>query len=173
MEGKKLIFASQGTVQNKDSSALLRPCCEALKDSNKYLVISADDKETLKGYDIYNHIDIRGEVPYSSIMSKTDIFITNGGYGGVNLALKYGVPIIVAGRSDDKGEVGARVERSGVGINLRTSRPTAKKIKNAINKILNDDRFNKKALEIRQKIISNDSAKNARCHIDDFFAKLG
>jgi UDP:flavonoid glycosyltransferase YjiC (YdhE family) len=31
--------------------------------------------------------------------------VTNGGYGGVQMALSYGVPLVVAGASEDKPEV--------------------------------------------------------------------
>jgi hypothetical protein len=34
--------------------------------------------------------------------------VTNGGYGGVQYALRYGVPIVATGGKEDKPEVGAR-----------------------------------------------------------------
>ncbi len=170
MIGKPLIFVSQGTVQNNDVSQLILPCCEALKDLDVYLVVSLNGHKRIKEFEKYKHIDMRESVEYSCILPKTSIFITNGGYGGVNLALKHGVPIIVAGRSDDKGEVGARVERSGVGINLRTSRPTANSIRRAVEKINNNPSFRKRALELQEKIQINNSARNARLHIEKYFA---
>lgn len=39
---------------------------------------------------------------------------TNGGYGGVQYALRYGVPIVATGGKEDKPQVGARVAWSGV-----------------------------------------------------------
>jgi hypothetical protein len=41
--------------------------------------------------------------------------VTNGGYGGVQQALANGVPLVVAGDSEDKPEVAARVRWSGTG----------------------------------------------------------
>ena len=35
--------------------------------------------------------------------------VTNGGYGGVQLALAHGVPLVVAGNTEEKGEIAARV----------------------------------------------------------------
>ena len=49
--------------------------------------------------------------------------VTNGGYGGVQIALSYGVPLVVAGTTEDKPEVAARVAWSGAGINLKTATP--------------------------------------------------
>ena len=48
-------------------------------------------------------------VPFAEIMPYLDVFITNGGYGGVQMALANGVPIVVAGATEDKPEAGARV----------------------------------------------------------------
>jgi hypothetical protein len=52
------------------------------------------------------------------------VMVTNGGYGGVQMALSYGVPLVVAGASEDKPEVGARVAWSGAGLNLKTGKPS-------------------------------------------------
>ena len=46
--------------------------------------------------------------------------VTNGGYGAVQRALIAGVPLVVAGNTEDKPEVAARVECFGAGVNLRT-----------------------------------------------------
>ena len=46
--------------------------------------------------------------------------MTNGGYGGVQYALRYGVPIVATGGKEDKPEVGARVAWSGVGRRIRS-----------------------------------------------------
>ena len=43
------------------------------------------------------------------LLPRTDVLVTNGGYGGVQQALAHGVPLVVAGRTEDKVEVAARV----------------------------------------------------------------
>jgi UDP:flavonoid glycosyltransferase YjiC (YdhE family) len=49
------------------------------------------------------------------------VLITNGGYGAVNHAFSLGVPIAVAGESEDKDMVAARVGWTGAGINLKNA----------------------------------------------------
>jgi hypothetical protein len=56
---------------------------------------------------------------YSRLMPRVDVFVTNG-YGSLHAALAHGVPIVVAGDTEDKAENAARVPWSGAGINLRT-----------------------------------------------------
>ena len=60
------------------------------------------------------------------------------GYGGVQMALAHGIPLIVAGDTDDKMEVAARVEWSKTGINLKKQSPTSDEIKDAVREILDN-----------------------------------
>ena len=53
-------------------------------------------------------------MPYASA------YVTNGGYGGVMLALQHKVPIVVAGVHEDKDDIAACVHFNGVGIDLKT-----------------------------------------------------
>ncbi len=49
------------------------------------------------------------------LLPRVDVMVTNGGYGAVQRALAAGVPIVAAGRTEDKPEVAARVQHFGVG----------------------------------------------------------
>jgi UDP:flavonoid glycosyltransferase YjiC (YdhE family) len=42
-------------------------------------------------------------------MQHVVLYITNGGYGGISIALTHGVQVISAGTTEDKTEVGNRV----------------------------------------------------------------
>jgi len=68
--------------------------------------------------------------------------ISNGGMGGTQNALAHGIPVIIAGATEDKMEVAARVEHSGAGINLRQQSPSATEIKKAVHRILHNPTFN-------------------------------
>ena len=73
------------------------------------------------------------------------MFVTNGGYGGVQYALRYGVPIVATGGKEDKPEVGGRVVWSGVGRQLKTEAPTPAAVRDAIHAVLRDPSFAGKA----------------------------
>jgi UDP:flavonoid glycosyltransferase YjiC (YdhE family) len=47
------------------------------------------------------------------MLPKIDALVTNGGYGSVNQALSFGVPLVTAGTGEDKADVNARVAWSG------------------------------------------------------------
>jgi len=86
---------------------------------------------------------------------------TNGGYGGVQNALSYGIPLIVAGATEDKMEVSARVEFSKVGINLRKNNPTPKQIKSAVNKVFSINTYRKNAKRMQNEMAKFDAPQKA------------
>lgn len=167
-EGRPVVFATQGSVQD-DPELLLRHCREALEGQNLDLIIAnrklAGNEELIQRSGKLTVIAKR-EVDYHGILPICDVFVTNGGFHGVNAALKHGVPMVVAGRSDDKGEVAARVARAGVGINLRTSTPSPKAIKKAVNKILQDEDYKRKVMKMRETIRRCRTPQIARTHLE-------
>jgi UDP:flavonoid glycosyltransferase YjiC (YdhE family) len=86
------------------------------------------------------------------LLPYVDVYITNGGYGGVMTALSHGVPVIAAGVTEDKPEVGNRVEYSGVGINLKTATPTVEQIKGAAKQVLAEPRYRQHARRLQNEL---------------------
>ncbi|MGI3786808.1 MAG: glycosyltransferase, partial [Janthinobacterium lividum] len=80
-------------------------------------------------------------VPYADLLPHTSVVVTNGGWGGVQQALAQGVPVVVAGASEEKPEVAARVAWSGAGIDLRTGRPSPRRIRHAVRAALGRPRY--------------------------------
>ena len=80
-------------------------------------------------------------LPYDELLPRTDVYVTNGGYGGVQYALSYGVPIVATGGKEDKPEVGARVAWSGVGRRIRSEHPTPRALRRDILAVLNQPRY--------------------------------
>lgn len=100
-------------------------------------------------------------IAHHSLLPQVAAMVTNGGYNGVQIALAHGVPLVVAGKSQEKTEVGARVAWAGVGINLRTQYPTAEQIRTAVRAILSDPRYRQRALALRAEIAQTDAPREA------------
>ncbi|WP_010541266.1 nucleotide disphospho-sugar-binding domain-containing protein [Dietzia alimentaria] len=151
-DDRPVVHVTQGTVANSDW-ALVEPAIRALADDDVVVVVSTGGRplESLPT-DLPGNVRAAPFLPYDRLLPMTDLFITNGGYGGVHYALEHGVPIIVAGRTEDKTEVSARVGWSGAGIDLRTDTPTAQQIAAAARRILSDERYRTKAAAIGQDI---------------------
>jgi len=87
--------------------------------------------------------------------------ITNGGYGGVQMALSNGVPVIVAGATEEKAEIAIRVDWNGVGINLKTGNPSEPKILRAVKKILQTPSYKNKTRQLQAIFQSYDAPQRA------------
>jgi len=73
------------------------------------------------------------------------VFITNGGYGSVNQAMSFGVPLVCAGLTEHKADVNVRVGWSEVGINLETNAPTPQVLRDAVRTVLDTDSYRLRA----------------------------
>lgn len=148
--GKKLVLVTQGTVSNTDLSQLVEPALAALAHREDVMVLA-----TTGGRDtsvitvrIPANASVSRWLPLDQVLPHACAMITNCGYGTVNSALAYGVPIVGAGLSEDKPEVAARIAWSGVGIDLKTDRPTVEQLRDAANALLDEPRFYQRAQEI-------------------------
>ena len=91
-------------------------------------------------------------LPYDELLPRTSVFVTNGGYGGVQCALRYGVPIVATGGKEDKPEVGARVAWSGAGRRIRTKRPSSAALRKAVLAVLGQPRYRQASERIAAQI---------------------
>jgi hypothetical protein len=86
-----------------------------------------------------------------SASPRTAVMVTNGGFGGVQQALANGVPLVVAGATEDKKEVAARVAWSGTGVKLRTPRPSPRALRRAVQRVLTRPDYGVRARQLRQR----------------------
>ena len=134
---KKVILLTQGTIE-KDPKKLIIPTINAFRNSDHLVIVTTGGSKTLELKEKYPdaNIVIEDFIPFEQIMPHADVFVTNGGYGGVMLSVQHELPMIVAGIHEGKNEINARVGYFNLGINLQTENPTAEKIKESINKVL-------------------------------------
>lgn len=151
-ERKKVVAVAQGTVA-LNYADLLIPTVEGLSKRSDVIVVAllgvkgASLPSELIIFDNARVIDF---LPYDAILEYADIFVTNGGYGGVAHGVLNGVPMILAGTSEDKAEVCARGAHAGFAINLNVHRPTSQQIAEASEKIFSDPTFKHRALRLQQ-----------------------
>lgn len=138
LDGRTVVHVTQGT-QNIDPADLIRPALEALAHRNLLIVVSTG----VRGRDrlpfpVPGNARVAGFLPYDRLLPRTDVVITNGGWGGTLTALSHGIPLVVAGGDLDKPEVAARVAWTGAGVDLRTGTPTAGQIARAYERVTTD-----------------------------------
>lgn len=141
-----LVHVTQGTFANADPTALLVPTLEALADEPVRVVVTTGGRpveELLSRLDgpLPANAQVAELVPYADLLPRTSVVVTNGGWGGVQQSLAAGVPVVVAGSSEEKPEVAARAAWSGAGIDLRTGRPSPRRIRQAVRATLRQPRY--------------------------------
>jgi UDP:flavonoid glycosyltransferase YjiC (YdhE family) len=125
-------------VANIDYGQAIAPTLRALADQDVLVVVSTGGRPVDTLPPLPANARAATYLPYDQLLPRTAVFVTNGGYGGVQYALRYGVPIVATGGKEDKPEVGARVAWSGVGRRIRTERPTDKAMRRNIFAVLAD-----------------------------------
>ncbi|UGT67739.1 glycosyltransferase [Nocardia gipuzkoensis] len=138
---QKIVHVTQGTWDNQCLDQLLRPTLSALSQRSDVLVVACTGDSRTPIGPLPANAYATGFIPYDQLLPRVDVMITNGGYGGVNQALSYGVPLIVAGDTADKPETSARVAYTGAGIDLGTAWPRPAAIAAAVDRVLSSGSF--------------------------------
>jgi UDP:flavonoid glycosyltransferase YjiC (YdhE family) len=144
---RRVVLVTQGTISNHDFGQLATPAMAALADRPDLLVVvttGGRPAEAVPGA-IPANARVSRFLPMDWLMPNVDFVVTNGGYGTVSHALSLGIPLIVAGLTEDKAEVAAHVAWSGAGINLRTNTPTVEALREATSTILEGKEHRAKA----------------------------
>lgn len=139
---KKVILVTQGTVE-KDHEKILVPTLEAFKNSDCLVVATTGGSKTaaLKAKYPFDNIIIEDFIPFADVMPYADVYVTNGGYGGVMLAIENQLPMVLAGVHEGKNEINARLGYFKLGINLGTESPKTAQLRSAVEKVLSQDTY--------------------------------
>ncbi|MEZ0448578.1 nucleotide disphospho-sugar-binding domain-containing protein [Cellulomonas sp. ICMP 17802] len=152
--GRPVVLVTQGTVAT-DPERLLWPAIDGLADEEVLVVATTEENP---GYPA--NVRATPFVPFERLLPLVDVMVTNGGFGGVQQALAAGVPVVVAGRTEDKAEVGARVAWSGVGLALPTDRltdrTTSQEVRRGVRRVLDNPSFARRAAELAQEYAGYD-----------------
>jgi MGT family glycosyltransferase len=148
--GRPVVLVTQGTLANTDLTQLVGPTLTALAGAD-VTVVATTGGPPLDAIPVPLPANARAVVflPFDRLLPKVDVMVTNGGYGAVNHALSLGVPLVVAGDSEEKPEIAARVAWAGAGINLESARPSPEQIRDAVLTALADSRYRRGAQALR------------------------
>ena len=153
---RPVVHVSQGTIANTDYDELITPTMTALADDDVLVVVSTGGRplSTLPS-PLPANVRVAEYLPHDRLLPLTDVYVSNGGYGGVHYALEHGVPLVVAGATEDKAEVAARVQWTGTGVRLRTNRPTPEQVGSAVRGVLADPGYAERTRKIGAEITAS------------------
>ena len=150
----RTVLVSQGTIDNVDPGKLMIPALDALQDTDCLVVVATGGRRTAELRRLYPHrnVVIADWIDFDAILPHVDVFVCNGGSGSLLLSLGHGVPVVAAGTREGKNDNNAHIDYLGLGINLRTEKPSPRRIRQAIDTVLREPRFRANAARIRLEI---------------------
>lgn len=154
---RPVVVVTQGTIANRDVSELIEPTLIGLADRDVTVIAALGREAGTLSVPVPPNARVVEFIPFDVLLPKTDVFITNGGFGGTQQALAAGVPVIVAGVTEDKLAVSARVAYHGLGISLQTATPTPEAVAAATEALVNDTKIRDNVTKIAQVYASHDA----------------
>jgi MGT family glycosyltransferase len=169
---RPVVHVSQGTIANTDYDELITPTMTALADDDVLVVVSTGGRplSTLPS-PLPANVRVAEYLPHDRLLPLTDVYVSNGGYGGVHYALEHGVPLVVAGATEDKAEVAARVQWTGAGVRLRTNRPTPEQVGTAVRRVLADPGYAERTRKIGTEIEASSGLAGLEAVLDALVPK--
>jgi UDP:flavonoid glycosyltransferase YjiC (YdhE family) len=144
---RPVVFVTQGTVA-KDLDNLVAPALAGLEHEDVLVAAAPLADGALPA--LPDNARAAPFVPFERLLPHVSVMVSNGGYGGTQLALAHGVPVIVAGATEEKMEVAARVRWSGAGIDLGRRRPSPTRIRDAVREALAKPTYRDKARRVQR-----------------------
>jgi MGT family glycosyltransferase len=144
---RKVVLVTQGTVANHNFGLVIGPTIQALANEPDLLVVATAGGRPIDAIPgpIPDNARLSQYLPFEWILPEVDVFVTNGGYGSVNQAMSFGIPLVTAGLTEDKADVNARVAWSGVGVDLASNEPTPQALREAVRTVLDKPEYRRRA----------------------------
>ncbi|MGT2426003.1 glycosyltransferase [Amnibacterium kyonggiense] len=175
-ERRRIVHVTQGTYANEDPTELIVPTIRALADEDVLVVATTGGPppstiERAYGGPLPGNVRVERFMPYDHLLAAAAVMVTNGGFGAVHHALRHGLPLVVAGTSEDKVEVNARVRYAGVGIDLQKQRVEPAAVREAVLRVLDERaQFRRAAARLASAIADTDAAASVLAIADELTA---
>ena len=156
---RKVVLVTQGTVANHNFDLLVAPTLAALANEPDMLVVATAGGRPVDAIpgQVPSNARLASFLPFEWLLPRVDVLVTNGGYGSVNQAMSFGIPLVTAGLTEDKADVNARVAWSGVGLNLATNEPTREALREAVRTVLDRPAYRLRASQMADEFAGIDT----------------
>ncbi|PHM70435.1 rhabduscin glycosyltransferase [Xenorhabdus kozodoii] len=171
-ESLPLILVTQGTLANIDFNQLILPTLRALA-TLPVRVVAITGGRAVEGLGevIPENARVVEYLNFEHWLPQAAIFITNGGYGSLNSAIRHGVPLVVAGTGDGKLEAVARVIWSRCGISLHTDTPSEQQLYKAVTTILSSPIWRQQSQIIKADYDAHNALAAITRHVNELIAE--
>ncbi|WP_373536384.1 glycosyltransferase [Microcoleus sp.] len=158
---KPLIYASMGTIINRlpEFFQTIASACEGL---DAQLVISLGAGATPESLPpLPGNPLVVGYAPQLELLQKATLTITHAGMNTTLESLSNGVPMVAIPVMNDGPGVAARIAYTGVGEVVALKELSVTKLRSAIEKVLTQESYKKRAIEMQEAIVRSGGVKKA------------
>ncbi|GGU60239.1 glycosyltransferase [Lentzea flava] len=156
LDNRTVVHVTQGTLET-GADDLLKPAIEALAGHDALVVATTGGAAVDTLGTLPDNVRAAEFIPHDLLLPRTDVMITNGGWGGVLAAIEAGVPLVVVPGSLDKPQVARRVARAGAGVTRRKPRGLG----TTVDQVLSEPRHRERAEELGRQIRAAGGAARA------------
>jgi zeaxanthin glucosyltransferase len=171
LDGRPVLYASLGTTRSV-RPMVFHMIADACQDLGLQLVISLGGRFRP---DQFAHLPgkllVTRYAPQIELLKRAKLVITHGGSNTVFEALREGKPMITSPLAHDQPAVAARLARLNIAEVIPVMRLSAKRIRAAVTKVLNDPRYREAAEEAQTKIRSIHGCERAVEAIEETLGK--
>lgn len=171
---EKVILVTQGTVE-KDPEKIIVPTLEAFQNSPYLVIATTGGSQTaaLRQRFTADNLLIEDFIPFDDVMPHADVYVTNGGYGGVLLGIQHQLPLVVGGIHEGKLEINARVGYFKLGIDLKTEKPSPAQVKASVEEVLANDLYRQQVKKLAVEFSQYNPAALCAQYVADILQKTG
>ncbi|CAK7216839.1 hypothetical protein SCUCBS95973_002945 [Sporothrix curviconia] len=171
-QGRRVVVVAQGTVETEPTELILPTLC-LLADTPDVLTVAVLGVRgaSLQAGDLPRNSRVADYLSYDAILPYASLWVHNGGYGATMHGIAHGVPMVLAGDTQDKPENGKRVAYCGVGVDLQTAHPTDEALGAAMREVLGNPRYAATAKAMQAEAAGMDCVGNVEDMILALIAK--
>lgn len=162
VEGRPRVYVTLGTIFNMESGDLFSRLLDAVADLPADVLVTVGrtlDPATLGPGP--PHVTVRPYIPQAAVLDGCDLVVCHGGSGSVIGALTEGVPLVVLPMGGDQPHNARRCATLGVGVTVDAITATPAAIRVAINKVLGDPAYRRRAVALQHEAATLPTASDA------------
>jgi MGT family glycosyltransferase len=160
---RPVVHVTEGTIHSREPF-VLRAAAQGLAGLNMRVVMTTGrhrDPADLRLGSAAGNVRVEKFVPHSDLLPRTDVVVTTGGAGTVLTALAAGVPLVVVPSGLDLPENAQRIVEAGVGVRLAPRDCTPEKLRRAVESVLRDAAYARKAKWIQSRLAEKKGPQGA------------
>ncbi len=168
LTGRPLVYASLGTVQNRLHgvfAAILEGCAPL----DVQVVVSLGRADGVWNGAVPANAIVVPFAPQLTLLKRASVLVTHAGLNTSLEGLAHGVPMLCVPVTNDQPGVARRVEWLGAGEILKPHRVTAERVRAAVVRLLNDERYRTTVRQLRDQTAAAPGVARAADIVEEAF----